>query len=116
MPHGEQSIKYWSALWENPVYHDINAYWVMTVEKELACDVQQGNISITSQDVFIRLTKIPNCKVSDPDELFGFSLKKFTSLNEAMIDDCIQVRDIPNWMVESRSCTERCMKWECCLQ
>ena len=116
MPYAEQSIKYWSALWDNPVYHNINAYWIMTVEKELECVVQQGNINITNQDISIRLTKMPNCKTRDPDELLRFWLKICTSLNQALIDDRIQTRYVPNWMVESRACTERCKKWECCLQ
>ena len=48
MPYAEQSIKYWSTLWDNPVYHNISAYWIMTVQKELECVVQQGNINITN--------------------------------------------------------------------
>ena len=36
----EESIKFWSELWDNPVDHDRNAEWIMTVEKDLGCFTQ----------------------------------------------------------------------------
>ena len=37
MPNAEESIKFWSELWDSPVDHDRNPEWIMTVEKELEC-------------------------------------------------------------------------------
>ena len=31
----EESIKFWSELWDYPVDHGRNAEWIMTVEKAL---------------------------------------------------------------------------------
>ena len=31
MPDTEESIKFWSELWDNPVDHNKNAEWIMTV-------------------------------------------------------------------------------------
>ena len=45
MPDAEESIKFWSELWGNLVGHDGNAEWITTVEKELECVIQQGNIT-----------------------------------------------------------------------
>ena len=105
MPGAEESIKFWSELWDNPIDHDRNTEWIMAVEKELECVTQQGKIDITKEDVFIHLRKMPNWKAPGPDGLHGFWLKKFTSLHQAMVkhlDDCIQTGDVPNWIVESR--------------
>ena len=43
----EESIKFWNELSDNPFDHDRNAEYIMTVEKELECVTQQGNINIT---------------------------------------------------------------------
>ena len=47
MPDAEKSIKFWRELWDNPVDHDRNAEWIMTVEKELEFVTLQDNINIT---------------------------------------------------------------------
>ena len=106
MPDVEESIKFWKELWDNPVDHDRNAQSIMTVEKELECVIQPGNINITKEDVSIHLRKMPNWKAPGPDGLHEFCLKKLTPFYQAMVkhlDDRIQTGDIPNWMVESRT-------------
>ena len=60
MPDAEESIKFWNELQDNPVDHNRNAEWIMTVEKELENVTQQGNIKITKEDVSIHLQKMPN--------------------------------------------------------
>ena len=72
MPHAEESIKFWSELWNNPIDHNRNTEWIMTVEKELECVTQQGNINTTKENVSIRLRKTPNWKAPGPDGLHGF--------------------------------------------
>ena len=104
MPDAEESIKFWSELWDNLVDHDRNAEWIMSVEKELECVTRQGNINITKEDISIHLRKMPNWKAAGPDGLHGFWLKKLTSPHQAMVkhlDDCIKTGDVPKWMVES---------------
>ena len=85
MPHVEESIKFWSELWDNPLDHSRNAERIMTVEKELESVTQLGNIDITKKDVSIHLRKMPNWKAPDPDGLHGFWLKKFTSLHQVIV-------------------------------
>ena len=116
MPHAEQSIKFWSELWDHPVYHDRNPHRIITIEKVLECVAQQGNINIIKEDVSIRLTKMPNWKAPDPDGLHRFWLKKLTSLHQAIIVDCIQTRDFSKLMTESQPFNKKCKKWEYCLQ
>ena len=104
MPHVEESIKFWSELWDNPLDHSRNAERIMTVEKELESVTQLGNIDITKKDVSIHLRKMPNWKAPDPDGLHGFWLKKFTSLHQVIVkhlDGCIKTGDVSNWIVES---------------
>ena len=106
MPDAEELIKFWSRLWDNPVDYNRNAEWIMTVENELECVTQQGNINIIKEDASIHLRKVPNWKAPGPDGLNGFWLTKFTSLHQAMVkhlDDCFKTGDVPNWMVESQT-------------
>ena len=51
MYNAKRSIKFWSELWDNPADSDRNAEWIMAVEKELDCVRQQGNKSITKEDI-----------------------------------------------------------------
>ena len=60
MPHAEESITFWSELWDNPADHDRNAEWIMKVEKELDYITQQSNINITKEHISIHLTEVPN--------------------------------------------------------
>ena len=76
MLDAEESIQFWSELWENPVDHDRNAEWIMTVKNELECVTQQGNIKITKDDVSIHLRKMSNSKALGPDGSHGFWLKQ----------------------------------------
>ena len=93
MPNAEKlNIKFWSELLENPVDHDKNAEWMMTVEKELEYVTQQGSINITKQDISIHLRKVPTRKEPGSDRLHGFWLKKFASLDQAIVKhlvDCM---------------------------
>ena len=104
MPDPEESITFWRELWDNPVDHNRNAKWIITVQKELKCVTSLGRI--TREDVSIHLRKMLNWKVSIPDGLHGLWLKKFTFLYQAMVkhlDDCIKTGDVLNWMVESQT-------------
>ena len=102
----EESIKFWSELRDNSVDHDKNAEWIMTVEKELECVTEHGNINIIKEYVFMHLRKMSNWKAPSLDGLHGLWLKKLTSLPQEMEkhrDDFIQRGDVPNWMVEYRT-------------
>ena len=80
--------------------------WIMTVEKELECVTQQGNINIIKGNVSIHLTKMQYWKVLSPVGLHGFWLKKITSLHQAMVkglDDFIQAGNVPSWMVKNQT-------------
>ena len=85
MPYAEESIKFCSELWDNPVDYDKNAEWIMTVENGQECVTQKGTINITKDDFSIHLRKMSNWKAPGPDGLHGFWLKKFTSLHQAMV-------------------------------
>ena len=47
MPDAKKSIKFWSELCDNPVNHDRNSEWIMTVEKELECVIDLKAASLT---------------------------------------------------------------------
>ena len=69
----------------------------MTVEKEFESFTQQGNISITKEDVSIYLRKMPNWKVPGPDGLHGFWLKKYTSFHQVMVKDVREGNAVGNY-------------------
>ena len=58
-----QKNRFGSKMWDNPVDHNRNAEWIMTVEKELENVTQQGNINITKEDVTILFGKLEICQI-----------------------------------------------------
>ena len=86
MPDAEESIKFWSELWNNPVDHGRNAEWIMTVEKELGCVTQQGNINITKLDVFIHHLNQQNLL---PEEQKGCRRKTRETQDQLLLDKAV---------------------------
>ena len=43
MPDAEESIKFWSELWDNPVNHDRNAELITTIENNVNSELKLVN-------------------------------------------------------------------------
>lgn len=57
MPDVEESIKFWSDLWDNPVDHSRNAELLKTVDNAVKGEEQQTFINIVKENVTVHFRK-----------------------------------------------------------
>ena len=111
VPNAEESQKFWSDIWDNPVKHNENSKWLRDLESELANIEQQENITIDIKSLRTKLKKVPNWKSPGPDGVQGYWLKNFTTLHERIavqLDQCLKDASVPVWMTTGK--TVLCLK------
>ena len=62
VPDTEESMRFWSSIWDNPVSHNTGAEWLKDVENELVAIQKQNDITITVAQVTKQLKKMANWK------------------------------------------------------
>ena len=80
VPDTEESIRFWSSIWDNPVSHNTGAEWLKDVENELVGVQKQNDIMMS------RWNRIPFAKKP------GKTLEKFVPTFKAL-QDAKNVRD-----------------------
>ena len=63
-------------------------------------------MKITKDDVKRKLKSVPDCKGAGTDKIQGFWLKSFTTVHGVLatvLNECIEVGDVPRWLVEGRT-------------
>ena len=111
VPDAEESTRFWSEIWDNPVKHKENPEWLKNVEDELTGLGVQENISIEITKLRKQIRKIPNWKSPGPDGVQGYWIKNLNSLHcriALQLDKCLQENSVPIWMVTGK--TVLCVK------
>ena len=67
VPNADESRKFWSEIWDNPVEHNDDAEWLREIETESKGLNKQDDVKITAQDVRKQTGKIPNWKAAGSD-------------------------------------------------
>ena len=111
IPSANESQKFWSDIWDNPVTHNKDASWLKELEEDLKDIELQHNIIIDEKKVSSKVRKIPNWKSPGPDGVQGYWLKNLTSLHQriaSQLNECLQSGDVPKWMTKGK--TILCLK------
>ena len=106
VPDTEESMGFWSSIWDNPVSHNTGAEWLKDVENELVGIQKQNYITITLAQVTKQLKKMGNWKAPGPDGLQGNWLKNLTSSREriaAQLHDYLTTNQTPEWFTKGRT-------------
>ena len=84
MPDAEESLRFWSNIWDNgDQHHNNEAEWLRNLKEEKhKAGLKQENVGITAEQVTKQCRKMPNWKAPGPDGVQGFWLKKITSCHE----------------------------------
>ena len=105
-PNADESIKFWSDIWDNKVQHNKRAEWLEELRNNKP-NVLQNDIEITTRMVKQQVKKISNWKAPGPDGVQGFWIKKLTSLHERIAsqlnDLIINEKVIPSWMTTGKT-------------
>ena len=105
-PDSEESKRFWSEIWDQPVLHNNNAGWLKKVEKDLENVTKQEDIKISINKVKKQLRKMKNWKAPGPDRLQGFWIKRFVSCHERVTEQlqgCLEMNDTPDWLTRGRT-------------
>ena len=71
---------------------------------------KQNTVKITKDNVKRKLKSVPDWKGAGPDKIQGFWWKSFTAVHEvlaAVLNECIEVGDISEWLVGDERFEER---------
>ena len=104
-PNAEDATAFWKGIWSTKVEHKRDAGWIGKVKEKMPSE-KQNTVNITKDDVKRKLKSMPDWKGTGPDKIQGFWLKSFTALHgvlAAALNECIEVGDVPGWLVEGRT-------------
>ena len=95
VPDAEESLRFWSDIWDNGGQHHNNeAEWLRNLKEEKhKAGLKQENVGITAEQVTKQCRKMPNWKAWGTDGVQGFCLKKITSCHERI---AIQLNSLLN--------------------
>ena len=105
-PDADESIRFWSNIWDSKVHHRKDAEWLR--EQRAGKDNRkQEDIAITVEIATQQTRKTPNWKCPRPDGVQGYWLKNLTELHKRVADQLNELlndkNEIPNWMNTGRT-------------
>ena len=106
VPDTEESMRFSSSIWDNPVSHNTSVEWLNDVENKFVGIQKQNDITITLAQVTKQLKKMGNWKAPGRDGLQGNWLKNLTSSREgiaAQLRDCRTTNQTPEWFTKGRT-------------
>ena len=101
VPDAEESARFWSDMWDEPVKHKENPEWLRNMEEEFTGLGVQDNIHIEVTKLKKQVRKMPYWKSPGPDGVQGYWIKNLNNLpgNIALqLDRCLQENNVPSWM------------------
>ena len=96
----------WSNIWDNPIEHNRGAEWLTDVRDELSQCSAQEDVKISEVDVRGQLKKVANWKGPGPDDVQGYWLMSFTTLQGRVVIQLNEVQEsdsVPQWMNKRRT-------------
>ncbi|XP_022188744.2 uncharacterized protein LOC111047324 [Nilaparvata lugens] len=98
-PGVEDMEKFWKDIWQEPVMHNENTYWIDQVKSKMRDLAGMPQCVISTEDVSIAVKKSHNWKAPGPDGIQNYWLKNFSSLHSKIagcFNDLLQQRsEIP---------------------
>ena len=105
-PIADESLQFWSNIWEKDVNHNEAAEWLKDLENNLKDIPKQRDININIGMVNKILKKMANWKGPGPDGIHGSWLKNFSLLHERIVQQlatCLQAGQVPGLMTKGRT-------------
>ncbi|XP_015437850.1 PREDICTED: uncharacterized protein LOC107192997 [Dufourea novaeangliae] len=83
-PTKEQTTKYWSNIWENPINHNSNATWIKKEQDQFAHIETEQEVIITKAELENAIKKTHNWKAPGIDGIQNYWYKKLTATHEPL--------------------------------
>ena len=105
LPDEQETVEFWSGIWDNPKAHNVNAEWIKTAEAELSGQTM-NEVSITVALLKKHVKKVKNWTAPGPDQVHGYWLKNLSALHERLadqMDHLLQNGKIEDWLATGRT-------------
>ena len=106
IPDAEKSVRFWSGIWDNDIYHNSKAEWLVDIRKEVK-NMSQENVVVTVEMKKSKVRKLPNWKAPGPDGVQGYWLKNLPSQHDRIVrqmnDTINNSKDTPDWLTKRRT-------------
>ena len=107
VPDAQESRKFWSDLWNQPVQHNKDAEWLKEQRKQAENVPRQHDICVTKEGVEQQSKGMANWKVQEPEEVHAYCTKNFITALHNRIAEHLQswltTGNVPDWMVLGRT-------------
>ena len=71
IPDADESIKFWSEIWDNGIEHNKDSEWLNEVKQGIEY-LNQNDLKINKEDITKQSKKIPNWKAPGLDGVQGY--------------------------------------------
>ena len=90
LPDEQETVEFWSGIWDNPKTRNVNAEWIKTAEAELSGQTT-SEVSITVALLKKHVKKVKNWTAPGPDQVHGYWLKNLSALHEILVNQMDQL-------------------------
>ena len=90
IPDADESIKFWSEIWNNKIEHNREPEWFDEVKQEIG-HFNQEELKINEEDIRKQCKKIPNWKAPGLDGVEGYWIKRITSCHQRIAEQLDEI-------------------------
>ena len=104
-PDIKETERFWTKIWQ-PKKHNKNAEWINNITREIEGLEEGPKMEIHIDLLKTTLKRISNWKAPGHDGIYGFWLKKFTSIHGRLaleMNRCLQGAQVPEWMTKGKT-------------
>ena len=106
-PPKKETEMFWKGIWEKDTSHNNKAKWIAELKADhQALVIQQQPVTISEEDLRLRVILMKNWTASGPDMIHAYWLKKLTSLYKRLacqMEKLVTEEDHPSWLTEGRT-------------
>ena len=106
-PPKKETEMFWKGIWEKDASHNDKAKWIAELKADhQASVIQQQPVTISEEDLRLRVIRMKNWTAPGPDMIHAYWLKKLTSLHKRLacqMEKLVTEGDHPSWLTQGRT-------------
>ena len=105
-PGNQESVRFWSEIWDQSITHNDEAKWLKKVERKLRGTAKLENITITTDKLKKQSRRVKTRKAPGPDGLQGYWIRTFTSCHErnaTQLQLCFEMNVTRDWLTTGKT-------------
>ena len=110
-PPKKETKMFWKGIWEKDASHNNKPKWIAELKADHQASVtQQQLVTISEEDLRLRVTRIKNWTAPEPDMIHAYWLKRLTSLHKRLacqMEKLATEGDHPSWLTHDERPTTR---------